>query len=103
MPISGPSMPSVPDGFHVDNLALHKAFLLIIARTTAAKAASPACRRPSARLHTFSTRRTRERVVGSSRACTSPNERPSTSKDGCRSAASLAYDGNLRVSSRSHL
>ena len=51
MPISNPSLPSVPDGLHVDELTLEAAGLLITARTTAAQAFCPTCGRPSIRVH----------------------------------------------------
>ena len=51
MPISNPSLPSVPDGLHVDELKLDAAGLLITARTTTVEAACPACGRTSARVH----------------------------------------------------
>lgn len=51
MPISNPSMPSVPDGLHVDDLTLDKTGLLITARTTAAQASCRVCGRASARVH----------------------------------------------------
>ncbi|MCP1545770.1 hypothetical protein J2W80_005662 [Methylorubrum extorquens] len=51
MPISNPSMPSVPDGLHVDDLRLDKTGLLIIAGTTAAQASCRVCGRASARVH----------------------------------------------------
>jgi len=38
MPISNPSLPSVPDGLHVDDLTLDETGLLITARATAAQA-----------------------------------------------------------------
>jgi len=51
MPISNPSMPSVPDGLHVDDLTLDKTGLLITARITAAQASCRVCGRASARVH----------------------------------------------------
>ena len=51
MPISNPSMPSVPDGLHVDDLTLDKTGLLITARTTAAQASCRVCGRASTRVH----------------------------------------------------
>lgn len=53
MPISNPSLPSVPDGLHVDNLKLDAAGLLISARATAAQATCPTCGHPSSRVHSF--------------------------------------------------
>ena len=51
MPMSNPSMPSVPDGLHVDDLTLNETGLLITARTTAAKASCRVCGRASVRVH----------------------------------------------------
>ena len=51
MPISNPSMPSVPDGLQVDDLTLDGSVLLITARTTAAQASCRVCGRASARVH----------------------------------------------------
>ena len=51
MPISNPSMPSVPDGLHVDDLTLDETGLLITARTTAAHASCRVCGRASVRVH----------------------------------------------------
>ena len=51
MPISNPSMPSVPDGLHVDDLTLDGSVLLITARTTAAQASCRVCGCASARVH----------------------------------------------------
>ena len=51
MPMSNPSMPSVPDGLHVDDLTLDEMGLLITARTTAAQASCRVCGRASARVH----------------------------------------------------
>ena len=51
MPIFNPSMPSVPDGLHVDELKLDAVGLLITARTTAAEATCSACGRTSMRVH----------------------------------------------------
>jgi transposase len=51
MPISNPSMPSVPDGVQVDDLTLDTVGLLITARTIAAQACCQACGRASARVH----------------------------------------------------
>jgi len=51
MPISNPSMPSVPDGLHVDDLTLNAAGLLITAHTTAAQATCPSCGRSSTQVH----------------------------------------------------
>lgn len=50
MPISNPSLPSVPDGLHVDGLTLDTSGLLITARTTAAQACCRVCGR-SVRVH----------------------------------------------------
>ena len=43
MPISNPSLPTVPAGLHVGGLALDAAGLVITARTTAAEASCPVC------------------------------------------------------------
>ena len=51
MPMSNPSMPSVPDGLHVDDLTLNETGLLITARTTAAQASCRVCGRASVRVH----------------------------------------------------
>ena len=51
MPISNPSLPSVPDGLHVDDLKLDATGLLITARTTAAEAVCPVCGLTSGRVH----------------------------------------------------
>jgi transposase len=51
MPISNPSMPSVPDGVHVDDLTLDPRGLLITAHTTTVDATCPSCGRPSTRMH----------------------------------------------------
>jgi transposase len=51
MPISNPSVPSVPDGLHVDDLTLDTAGLLITAHTTAAQATCPTCGQSSTRVH----------------------------------------------------
>ncbi len=51
MRISNPSLPSVPEGVQVDELALDADALTITARTTAARAACPHCERWSARVH----------------------------------------------------
>ena len=53
MPISNPSMPSVPDGLHVDDLKLDATGLLITAHTTAAQVTCPACGRASTRVHSM--------------------------------------------------
>ncbi len=57
MPFSNPSLPSVPDGLHVDDLKLDAAGLLINARTTAAEAPCPSCGRSSTRVHSAYWRR----------------------------------------------
>lgn len=44
-------MPSVPDGFHVDDLTLPTAGLLITPHTTAHQATCPSCGRSSTRVH----------------------------------------------------
>ncbi len=51
MPFSNPSLPSVPDGLHVDDLKLDAAGLLINARTTAAEGPCPSCGRSSTPVH----------------------------------------------------
>ena len=51
MPVSNPSLPSVPDGLHVDGLRLVAAGLVISARTVAAAAVCPSCGRASGRVH----------------------------------------------------
>ena len=51
MPISNPSLPSVPDGLHVEALTLEESRLLITARTTAVQASCRICGRPSTRVH----------------------------------------------------
>lgn len=51
MPISNPSMPSVPDGVHVDDLTLDEAGVRITARTTAAQGSCQVCGRASSRVH----------------------------------------------------
>lgn len=51
MPISNPSMPSVPDGLHIEDLTLDGTALLITARTTAAQASCRVCGRASTRVH----------------------------------------------------
>ncbi|MDP4026103.1 ISL3 family transposase [Methylobacterium sp. NEAU 140] len=51
MVISNPSLPSVPDGVHVDALALEVGTLTITARTTAPRAVCPQCGQGSARVH----------------------------------------------------
>ena len=51
MPISNPSMPSVPDGLCVDDLKLEATGLLIAAHTTAAHVNCPACGHASTRVH----------------------------------------------------
>ena len=51
MPISNLSLPTVPDGLHVDGLTLDPSGLLLLARTTAAQAVCPACGHRSSRVH----------------------------------------------------
>lgn len=51
MPISNPSLPSVPDGMQVDDLTLDASGLTITARTTATRAACPGCGQLSTRVH----------------------------------------------------
>lgn len=51
MPISNSSMPSVPDGLHVEDLTQDGTALLITARTTAAQASCRVCGRASMRVH----------------------------------------------------
>lgn len=51
MPISNPSLPSVPDGVQVDDLTLDAAGLTITARLIAIEAACPRCGCPSSRVH----------------------------------------------------
>jgi transposase len=51
MPISNPSLPTVPDGLHVDELMLDPSGLLLVARTTAAQGVCPACGQRSSRVH----------------------------------------------------
>ncbi len=51
MPISNPSLPSVPDGVQVDDLKLDAGGLTITARTIAVEAACPLCGRLSTQVH----------------------------------------------------
>ena len=51
MLISNPSMLSVTDGLHVDDLTLDGTGLLITARTTVDQASCRVCGRTSARVH----------------------------------------------------
>ena len=51
MPISNPSLPTVPAGLHVEGLTLDAAGLVITARTIAAEATCPVCGHASARVH----------------------------------------------------
>ena len=51
MPVSNPSLPTVPDGLHVDELTLDPSGLLLLARTTAAQGVCPACGQRSSRVH----------------------------------------------------
>src|SRR5215207_7048956 len=51
MPISNPSLPTVPDGLPVDDLRLDSDGLLITTRTTATQAACPTCGGASSRVH----------------------------------------------------
>ena len=51
MPLSNPSLPTVPDGLCVDELTLDPSGLLLLARTTAALAVCPTCGRASSRVH----------------------------------------------------
>ena len=46
MPISNPSLPSVPDGLHVDDLRFDAASLVMSARTIAVDAVCPSCGQP---------------------------------------------------------
>lgn len=51
MAISNPSLPSVPEGVHVDELALDVSTLTMTARTTTPRASCPQCGQGSARVH----------------------------------------------------
>lgn len=51
MPISNPSLPSVPDGVQVDDLTLDATGVTITARVIAVEAACPRCGRLSSRMH----------------------------------------------------
>ena len=51
MPLSNRSLPTVPDGLHVDDLTLDPSALLLFARTTAAQAFCPHCGHTSSRVH----------------------------------------------------
>lgn len=51
MPISNPSLPTVPASLHVEGLTLDAAGLVITARTIAAEATCPVCGHASARVH----------------------------------------------------
>ncbi|KQO56354.1 hypothetical protein ASF32_23375 [Methylobacterium sp. Leaf91] len=51
MPISNPSLPTVPDGLHIDELTLEPSGLLLLARTTAAQGVCPGCGQRSSRVH----------------------------------------------------
>lgn len=51
MPLSNPSLPTVPDGLYVDELTLDPSGLLLLARTTAAQAVCPTCGYASSRVH----------------------------------------------------
>lgn len=51
MPLSNPSLPTVPDGLHVDELTLDPSGLLLLARATAAQAVCPNCGHTSSRVH----------------------------------------------------
>ena len=51
MPILNPSLPSVPDGLHVDDLMRDWTGMLITARTTAAQASCRVWGRASVRMH----------------------------------------------------
>ena len=75
MPVSNPSLPSVPDGLYVDGLrldaagvqrdrrstlaSLDAAGVVISARTIAAEAVCPSCGRASGRVHSTSGGRSR--------------------------------------------
>ena len=50
MPLSNPSLPTVPDGLHVDGLTLDPSGLSLLARTTAAQAICPTCGYSSSRV-----------------------------------------------------
>ena len=51
MPLSNPSLPTVPDGLHVDELTPDPSGLLLLARTIAAQAVCPTCGYASSRVH----------------------------------------------------
>lgn len=51
MPLSNPSLPTVPDGLHVDELTLDPSGLLLLARATVGQTACPKCGHTSSRVH----------------------------------------------------
>jgi hypothetical protein len=69
MPISNPSMPSVPNGVHVDDLTLDPCGLLITAHTPTVDATCLSCGRPSTRMHS-AYRRTLKDLLWQDRAVT---------------------------------
>ena len=50
MPVSNPSLPTVPPGLHVEGLALDAAGLVVTARVVAAEASCPVCGHASTRV-----------------------------------------------------